>query len=153
MLYTEVDMLGKKKQKTNHGVLVSIVMLGILASGVVLREVRQPIVEPSPIFVPLPSQFAHLTVDFGDGKRREFRGEVVFPMSALDALYSAALIGGLELERRPSTRGLVVSRIDGKIARQNVGAWNLYVNGELVDANPATYAIQSRDVIEWRYES
>ena len=142
----------KKERKTSRAALAVVAVLGVLASAFVLRESLQTVSHTSPLVVPMPSQFAHLTVDFGNGLLRELRGEVVRPMSALDALYSAALVGGLDLDYDPSALGLVVSRIDGVAARR-AGVWRLYVNGKPVDANPAAYHINPKDVLWWKYEA
>ena len=145
-------MSHKKKEKTNNRAILLVIALGTIASLLVLKETRTPLSQPSPFFVVQPSQFAHLAVDFGDGTRREFRGEVVFPMSAFDALYSATISGELALDYRHSPGGTMVEHIGDKTTQKSGGVWHLYVNGERIEKSPTIYKISPQDFIEWKYE-
>jgi len=145
-------MFGKKKKKTNNKALLLVATLSMSAALFILKEVRTPLLQPSPFFVVRPSQFAHLTIDFGDGVRREFKGEVVFPMSAFDALYSATISGELTLDYRYSPQGTMVERIGDKTTQEIGKAWHLYVNGERIKKSPTIYQINPQDFIEWKYE-
>lgn len=140
-----------KNRETNKTFLAIAVMAGIAASGYVWWSGRTFTPDaPSPLLVASRSQFASLILDFGDGQKREFRGEVLPPMTVLDALSLSTDAAKLELSYKPEREGVEVTTINGKKASGGKH-WAFYVNGKLGE-DPAAYEIKPMDVIEWRYE-
>lgn len=127
-------------------------VLGIAASFVVWHQayrVALPDVA-GPLLVVPPSKFASLEVDFGDGTRREFRGEVVPDMSVLEALAYAAEAADMHLAYAPTRAGIRVAAIGGKKSESRA-RWTFYVNGRKGE-DPMTHLIHPQDEVEWRYE-
>lgn len=130
--------------------LTSAVTIGIVAAFFVYWSEQTFTIEVPPQLSAPRSRQASLLLDFGDGKRREFRGEVAPSMTVMEALALSADAGRIALDYKPSGTGVEVSEINGKRVEQKKG-WVFYVNGQR-GGNPLTYLVQPGDAIEWRYE-
>src|SRR3989338_2172979 len=136
----------RRKKKTN---VVFLGIVALLSAGVALfirKEVARPPVAESPLLATvLPSRMAYLTLDFGDGTSREFRGEVPLATSALDALSYAAGAGNIVVEYARVDTGIAVQRIDGKHNSVRNKRWRLYINGRHTEGDPATSPVNPMD--------
>jgi len=143
----------KKKHhaKTNHWALIGVAATALGAALLVVIQVQRPFTGggETQFTINPPSQFASLKVDFGDGTDREFRGEVVENLNAMDALILAANAGNLYLDYAPTPTGIKISAIGAKKADKKKN-WDFYVNSKKME-DPAAYRIQAGDTIEWRY--
>src|SRR3989344_6982568 len=92
----------KKSKKTNVLYCAIVALAGIGAAALILHTAQRPFPDPVPdTYTVMPSSLASLRVDFGDGTRREFRGEVVPDMNVLEALTYATAAGNLHLAYVP----------------------------------------------------
>ena len=143
----------RRKKKTNTVFLGIVVLLGAGTSLFIYKETAKPLIaEFQPVAVTLPSRMARLTLNFGNGTSREFRGEIVPSMSALDALTYAASAGNIPVEYVNGNEGMIVRRVGEKQTGVLNKQWRLYVNGHYAQGDPATYTVNPMDGIEWRYE-
>ncbi|MDP3963418.1 MAG: hypothetical protein Q8Q39_02890 [bacterium] len=141
----------KKSKKTNALFCAVVVLAGMGAAALIWQIAHKPFPDPVPdSYAVIPSRLASLRVDFGDGVRREFRGEVVPNMNVLEALTYATAAGNLHLAYVPEKTGVRVSAINGKkSAKENT--WTFYVNGKKGE-DPAVYVVEPGDMIDWKYE-
>jgi len=96
------------------------------------------------------TSLARLVLDFGDGQRREFEGELVPRMSVLDALAASAAVADIPVSYAPARGGTVVAAI-GQKGDSGTKHWVFTVNGKTGE-NPATYVVKPGDVVLWRYQ-
>lgn len=125
--------------------------LGLFAAVLIRHEMQKPLPDLGQLFlVALPSQLAKVSLDFGDGKKREFRGALTPNMSALEALSISTDIANLPLSHTPTKEGVQIAMIDGKKTEKKK-RWVFYINGK-IGGDPATYQMKAGDGIEWRYQ-
>lgn len=91
---------------------------------------------------------ARLTIDFGDGRRRAFEGEVAVGMTALSALRTAQAAGSFSLAINQNGE---VNEIGG-LANSGGRKWRAYRNGALLTDVPGHAEVAAGDRIIFRYE-
>lgn len=89
---------------------------------------------------------ARLLIDFGNGRKRAFRGEVVEGMTVYDALVASREVGGFSF----SFRGDVIDEIGG--TKNNAHVWRSYVNGKPTAALPQFEEVKPGDEIVFKFE-
>lgn len=89
-----------------------------------------------------------VTVNFGNGTKRAFKGEGAEGMSAYSALAASGSVGHFAV--RTDTSGHVVE-IGDVMAREG-RTWKLYINGIIANDVPGNIDIAGGDKIEFRYE-
>jgi hypothetical protein len=139
-----------KKGKVDIVGLTIIVVLAFSASALMLHEAFKPMSDGTSCLALMPSDFAALTVDFGDGTIRTFRGEVVAGMTPIDALLFASKSANLDLSYSMGQKPISVTSIGGKGAGKK-GNWVFYINGAKGD-DPTQYSVSPGDEIIWKFE-
>ena len=134
--------------RTHHLVVV------LLASSVAVFLVAEALsfeteflgnAAPSPVIV---EKYTKITIDFGDGTKRAFRGNTETGMTAMVALRAAQAAGGLRVET--DAEGAVV-RINATHT-DDTHVWRLYRNGSLVPGVLGRVMIDPGDILLLRYE-
>lgn len=106
----------------------------------------------SPSLAPLgsvkPAGLGRLLIDFGNGEKLAFEGEVRVGMTVLSALRAAESAGSFKI--LTDERGRVVE-IDG-VKNNSHRRWRALLNGSLVADPPGGTAISAGDKISFKYE-
>lgn len=92
----------------------------------------------------LSEKEALLILDYGKGKKRWFKGEVIEGMTVLDALKVSSLAGNFDFKANSK-----VESIDG-LSNNNHDQWQCYLNNKLVK-NLNQELISPQDKISCRY--
>lgn len=101
--------------------------------------------------VPRPPQIigsANLTIDFGNGVKRVFSGDIVINENLLDVLTQSSVAGGFSYKLNKN--GDLVS-INTLISGRKK-SWRWYLNGEKVDKKPSKITVKPNDNILIKYE-
>lgn len=91
---------------------------------------------------------ARLTIDFGDGTKRAFEGQVAGGMTIISALRVSQAAG--QFEAVTDNRGQVID-IAG-VKNGNKKRWEVYRNGDAVAELPGHVEIRPGDKLVFRYE-
>lgn len=91
---------------------------------------------------------ASLTIDFGDGRKRAFRGETESGMTILSALRRSSEVGGF---KNAVNKGGVITAV-GDVVNSGNKQWRAYRNGMPVAGLPGHEEIWPGDKIILRYE-
>lgn len=91
---------------------------------------------------------ARVTIDFGNGKKRAFEGDVMSPISAAEALRAASTAGRFSLNMALSGE---ISDINGVRELREKG-WRWYLNGEPQLRPMPDVLIRGGDKILLKYE-
>jgi hypothetical protein len=89
---------------------------------------------------------ARLVIDFGNGTKRVFRGDVAEGMTVYDALLASQEVGGLSF----SLNGEEVNEIGG--VKNNSHEWRYYVNGKSAKTAPQFEEVKPGYEIVFRFE-
>lgn len=92
---------------------------------------------------------ARLLIDFGNGKKRTFRGAVVGGMTVYDVLLASKEVGSFSF----SVNGNGIEEIDGvKNNPLNSHEWRYSVNGKASDVSPEFEEVKPGDEIVFKFE-
>ncbi len=91
---------------------------------------------------------AVLTVDFGDGKERNFEGEIIEGETLFDALIQASKAGNFSYKLDEKNN---LAAIEDFI-RNNNKSWHWYLNDNKIDKSPNEIILKSGDKILIKYE-
>jgi hypothetical protein len=94
-----------------------------------------------------------LTVDYGDGVRKEF---TAIPwkekLTAFDALQAAAKHPrGIKFKHRGAGAATLVVTIDDLSNQAGGNSWLYEVNGQLADRSCAVYELKAGDTLLWKF--
>lgn len=89
-----------------------------------------------------------LGVDFGNGQRRAFAGDIYTGMTILAALRAAENVGSFQV--KTDDRGAVVE-IAG-VKNNGRKRWRMYVNGDPLSELPGNLEIRDGDKVMFKYE-
>ncbi|MDO8600536.1 MAG: DUF4430 domain-containing protein [bacterium] len=129
-----------------YWVIVGVAALAVLGTIFVLSDYLAKDAAISPDQVKKAEEKARLLIDFGDGKKRAFRGEVTENMTVYGALVAVREAAGLSF----SLKGDAVEEIDG--VKNNSHEWHYYVNGEPVKTSPQFEEVDPGDEITFKFE-
>lgn len=132
-----------------YWLIVAVAALGTLAGIYILSgylDEESAIVPGGVVSQKKADGGARVLIDFGNGKKRAFRGEVVGGMTVYDALVASREVGGFSL----SFKGDAINEIDG--VKNNSRIWRAYVNGEPVVGLPQFEEVKPGDEIVFRFE-
>lgn len=136
-----------KQSSKYYWVIVALASFAVLGIVFVLgNSLQKEISAPVPGTVFKREGGARLVVDFGNGKKRAFRGEVVSGMTVYDALAAAREAGGLTV----AFRGDAVEEIGG--VKNNSHEWRYYVNGKPAASVPQFEEVKPGDEVVFRFE-
>ncbi len=93
---------------------------------------------------------ARLLIDFGNGKKRAFKGETVSGFSLKDLLDLLDDEGKIKVEFRKKGREEVLEAIEG--VKNNSRTWRCYFNGKIVEKNFDKILIKPGDKIKLVYQ-
>lgn len=136
-----------ESQSKYYWAIVAVASLAVLGMVFILSDALQK--ETS---VPLPGSVvqregtARLLIDFGNNRKRAFRGDVVVGMTVYDALVASREVGGFSLV----LEGGGVQEIDG--VKNNSREWHYYINGKPVVSAPQFEEVKPGDEIAFRFE-
>lgn len=124
---------------------VVILIILIFAVPVVLKSFK--------ITFSVSQAEGNLVIQFNDGQKRFFQGEIAPSMSVLNALYSSSEGGQYEFRYFIDEIGKVnVVSLDGR-ANNTIGVWHFFLNSRELDPGDLDKVrINKGDVIEARYE-
>lgn len=99
--------------------------------------------------------FAHLMVDFGDGKiitcnNQEVAGE----KTVFDLLQQCSQKKEKSFEliyKEYQDLGVFITQIGSKISGKNSKFWQFWVNNKYSTMGASQYKLKSQDVVEWKY--
>lgn len=95
-----------------------------------------------------PAETVHLQIEFGNGKKRAFRGRNAEGLTALAALRMAGQVGNFGVET--DERGELVKIADIKSVKGQ--EWKFLLNGQPARDLPGHIEISSGDRVVFRYE-
>lgn len=136
-------------KQSYYWAIVAVAALGTLAGIFILSgylEKESAIAPEQSVSQKKNGGGAHVLIDFGNGKKRAFRGEVVRGMTAYDALVASREVGGFSL----SFQGDAINEIDG--VKNNSHIWRSYVNGTPITGLPQFKEVKAGDEIVFRFE-
>jgi hypothetical protein len=135
-------------------------LLGLVLAAIVwsrvhgLREAtsEKEIDQPAPVTDGVPKEKIALTIDFGDGRPKNFDAIAWRSgMTVADAMKAAS---GVTVAQKGSGQSAFVTSIDGV---QNQGAdahnWMYKINGKVADRSFAVYELKPGDRILWTFGS
>lgn len=131
-----------------YWVIVGVAALAVLGTVFVLSDYLAKDATISPEQVKKAEEKARLLIDFGNGKKRAFRGEIVEGMTVYDALAASQEAAGLSFSLKGE--GDAVEEIDG--VKNNSHEWRYYVNGEPAKVSPQFEEIKPGDKIVFKFE-
>jgi len=142
----------KTEIKTWLGLL--IIGIAVLLAGLIIWQGRTAlsrisVPSSSPIVQP---QEAELFIDFGNGKIRRFRGDVVEDMKVLDALNQSSIAGDFKVETADHESEVYVEKIAGVENSNHDVKWMCYVNGKATHLPLDKQELKARDRIEFKFE-
>lgn len=95
-----------------------------------------------------PTARGRIGVDFGNGEKRAFGGEIYTGMTILAALREAENVGNFKTQT--DERGKIVSIAGVKNNGRKI--WRMYINGAPASELPGRVDIKSGDNVIFRYE-
>jgi len=91
---------------------------------------------------------AELTIDFGNGNKRAFEGDIVENETPADALSQASKVGGFSYKIDEKSNLYAINNFaDGKDK-----TWNLYLNDKKINGLVGGVVLKSNDKILVKYE-
>lgn len=129
--------------------IVGVAALGTLAGVYILSgylEKESAIAPGQSVSQKKNADGARVVIDFGNGKKRAFRGEVVRGMTVYDALVASREVGGFSL----SFKGDAIDEIGG--IKNNSHIWRSYMNGKPITGLPQFEEVKPGDEIVFRFE-
>lgn len=134
---------------THHlvAILLASAVATFLVAHVVAFETEFRYATASPV-LKAADVYTKLTIDFGDGTKRAFRGRTETGMTAMVALRAAQTTGGFKVET--DDRGVVVAI--GDTRADGVKGWHIYQNGALAKEVLGRVVVAPGDSLELRFE-
>lgn len=136
-------------KQSYYWLIVAVAAIGTLAGIYILSGYleKEATIAPGPAVSQKKADAgARVTIDFGNGKKRAFKGEVVEGMTVYDALVASREVGGFSL----SFKGDAINEIDG--VKNNSHIWRSYVNGKPLADLPQFEEIKPGDEIVFKFE-
>lgn len=98
---------------------------------------------------------AILTIDFGNGKKRAFEGEIIKGETLVDVLSQSSKAGGFSYELNEGSE--IVLFIDASYKEKNFlknndKSWRWYLHDKKIDRSPSEIAPKNGDDILIKYE-
>jgi hypothetical protein len=133
-------------------------LLGLVLAAIVCSRVLGPREESSekgvgasaPLRDGVPQKKVSLTVDFGDGRQRNF--ETIAWQSGMSVADAMKAASGVTVTKKGSGESAFVTGIDGV---QNQGAdgpnWTYSVNDKIADRSFAIYKLKPGDQVLWKF--
>lgn len=135
--------------RTYH--LVAVLFAGAVATFLMYQVMAFELEPQDTAFLPASGAadvYTKLTIDFGDGTKRAFRGRTEIGMTAMVALRAAQTAGGFKVET--DDRGVVIAI--GDTRANEVKRWHVYQNGALAKEVLGRVMVAPGDSLELRYE-
>ncbi|WP_425616772.1 DUF4430 domain-containing protein [Anatilimnocola sp. NA78] len=128
-----------------------MLVTAILMLGVSVAVAQEP--APVKILPPLEVKTVQLTIDYGDGSKRQF---TAIPwkekQTALEVLEAAAKHPrGVKFKHRGSGATVLVTAIDDLSNQAGGNSWLYEVNGKLADRSCGVYEVQAGDTLLWKF--
>lgn len=136
----------KNNKKGDHVLIIAAVLLLILSGFLVFLF-------PSRRFEPKASVSkiigkASLTIDFGNGKKRAFEGNIIENETPIDVLNQAAKAGNFSYKLDEKSN---LAAIDNFGSGKNK-SWRWYLNGEKINKSVNEISLKSGDKILIKHE-
>lgn len=129
--------------------VTSLTVAGIIfsANNRFYREYERDFaITPSPSLEKSPGVL--VTIDFGNGKKRAFKGHASDGMTAYRALATSSEVGHFPLVTDPNGRVTAIAGV-----KEGLGhTWKLYVNGLAIAGVPGNIDVKAGDAMEFRFE-
>ena len=145
-------MVGMEQSKSHYyWAIVGIAALAVLGLVLILNNnlTKDSSVSPKSVVSQDGEGKARLLIDFGNGKKRAFRGAVVDGMTVYDVLLASKEGGSFSF----SVNGSGVEEIDGvKNSSRDSHEWRYSVNGKASNVSPEFEEVKPGDEIVFKFE-
>ncbi|OGD24800.1 hypothetical protein A2819_00970 [Candidatus Azambacteria bacterium RIFCSPHIGHO2_01_FULL_40_24] len=130
----------QKNQNSDYILIITAVLLLILSSAAVfwVPQALQPKIIGQ----------ANLTIDFGNGNKRAFEGNIVENETLIDVLNQAARAGEFSYKLNGKNNLDSISQL----ANNNQKSWQWYLNGEKINKQPGEITVKSDNNVLIKYE-
>lgn len=141
-------MARENKQKNDYILMLAALLLLILSAGAIFwfsgKRQDNNISQSAPKILGK----AELIINFGDGKERNFGGEIIEGETLFDALNQASKAGNFSYQLDEKNN---LAAIDN-FARNKNKSWRWYLNDKKIDKSPNEIILKSGDEILIKYE-
>lgn len=139
----------KNYRKNDFILIIAAVLLLILSGGAIFWSFN--VKNNNSVSQALPPKIigqAALTIDFGNGERRAFEGDIVENETLIGVLTQASKAGDFsyKLDKKSDLAAIEEFTTDGK------KSWHWYLNGKKIDKLPSETIIEDGDKILIMYE-
>ncbi len=141
-------MRKKTNIKNSEYILMSAALLLLGLSGFTAWFLDKNNDSASQTQLPAIIGTAVLTIDFGDGNKRSFEGEIVEGETSLDALAQAAKAGNFSYKMNGNNELIAIENV----AQKKNKFWRWYLDDKKIDRPLNDIVLKSGDKMLTRYE-
>ncbi|MDO8743195.1 MAG: hypothetical protein Q7J30_01375 [Candidatus Azambacteria bacterium] len=137
----------KTNIKNNEYILMSaaLLLLGLSGFTAWFLDKNNSASQPK---LPAIIGMAVLTIDFGDGSKRSFEGEIVAGETSLDALAQASKAGNFSYKMNGNNELIAIENV----AQKKNKRWRWYLDDKKIDRPLNEIVLKSGDKMLTRYE-